>query len=303
MSVTCVIARRNLTALIFLICGVLVTISTAYAGQNLVAFLSSNQIMVQDANGGKPRPATPAEKSRWLAVGARKHNRSPDGRFLAESAKDLDEGFFTYDSGGIKILDARSRRSVMSLKDTYNMVSDANGLLDEMMFRQWLPDSRHVAVKLHCHVSSNEEYAFGVFDIRSRKFIRFNGWLAPDGRTAIVPEKEGLARDTEWSDVGDKRWSNGDLSYYVVRLSSKDIRSYRFSNCEKRRINLNGNPFPLTVMSPVIQFSPDSRWAITTGRYSLSWDTVSGPEDAGYLISLATGKVQPLSGTRARFIH
>lgn len=268
------------------------SLSAANAQAINIGLLIKGKLMVLPAAGApvKPRTATAAEKQAWKQHSSMVSATSPDGKYRAEKVEGVGLSF--------QIINV-SNGSVMLGSDVIeNLSGQAMG---ETVFDGWLPDSRHFAVIAHSHISSQENYARCVMNSASQRVARFNGWLGPNMKTAIVPEKEELAEDDITHDYADKIYSSGDLKWYAVTMPSRPA-TYRFAQVPRKLLTINGKPFSITgaVLDrqsftasvdhrAFIEFSADGKWALCHGQ-------------GEYLVSMSSGHVQKLPGTQARFL-
>ena len=274
--------------------------------QTKIGYVVKGKLMVQNASGGKTRAATEAEKTKWRKVSNRINPISPDGKYSAQAVSaDPDSDF----KKAFRIVDAKSGREVVSVQTVMALLG--GGIYDDIVFDGWLPDSRHFAAFAHQHISSNEFYNRGVINLNSKTRLAFNGWLSRDGKTAIVPDKEGLMEDstdhyhqtaTEYvRTYGERKWFVG---------SPPSWKKYKFKSLRKRPLMLQKMPFAFTgkvlgvyhrftndqnrIERPSsVVFSSDDKWALLRGYHDYPID---------YLVSLSTGQMKKLPGVQAKFL-
>jgi hypothetical protein len=267
------------------------TAPTTTTATGIVLFEQGSVLMAMPAAGGSGvRPATEAERARWrrrpthVSPEAPVTGRSPDGRYEVD-ADDLSGRVVVREVGG-------SGRVLLTERELTPLVragtADGRGTLDEtgVVPRGWLAGAGHLlAVGGRVQYQERTMRSRAVVDVATGARLPFDGWLAPGGRTAIVPSTEGLAV----LDVRRVRRNNtfggtslAQPTYYAVRLPGGPAR-YRFASAAKLPLVLDGRPYGLYPFSEVT-FSADGRWALE----------VNGA--ASHLVDLSTGRVRLLPG-------
>ena len=152
--------------------------------------------------------------------------------------------------------------------------------------RGWLPRdaglimtgverTQHGLIRMRC-----------VFDLATKTFMSFNGWMAPSGKIAIVSDQEDDIYDVLPFQNGKRDPAKSELRFYVSALPAR-LQDYHFVKNSARPLMLSGKPFDLNPAESVVTFSVDSNWAII---------------DSKFLVRLSTGQVRQLPGTSARFL-
>jgi hypothetical protein len=285
-------------------------ISPAQAKTTQVTMVVKGKLMVQPATGGRLRPATAAQKGAWSKAQRNISATSPNRKYRAVAAGELNDGITRK---SFRIIEANSGQETKSAQS----IADLKGSLsDQVFFDGWLPDSIHFAVVTHGHISTNEFYSRYIVNAKTGRIIHFNGWLAPNGRTAIVPGKEGLVEDTMlhyFESANNYVRTDGDLKWFAIKMP-RQLTRYKVP-AARRPIVLDGKALPLTAKAlatyeyregdpvnhaPVVEFSQDGLWAICHSHYYSQKIKKSLPVE--FLISISTGKVRKLIGVQAKFI-
>lgn len=239
----------------------------------LAAFSIGNEIYVQSVEGGSLRKAAPSEAQAWKLQRRPLPLTSPDGanRIVPVKVDQISElaPFKVVSAKGVTVL---SQADVMRLIDS--------GLSQNIAFDGWLPDSRHIRIVEHSHISSQENFTWFICDIRTKRILPFNGWLAPNRKWAVVADQQGRAQDRTVHISSDHYHTTGDRNWYVVRMP-EDWRTYTFPRAERHPLLLTGIPFALTdevihdydnygeVGSHIgfVRFTADSRWAVVGDHF------------------------------------
>ena len=287
--------------------------AVARADNAKVAFVVKGKLMVQNASAGKTRAANAAEKRKWRSVSGRINPVSPDGKYRMIGMGNLDDG--SRDQI-FRIVEAKSGKVVMDAnavaKAVINFDGDAG---DKIFFDGWLPDSRHFAEFKSSHVSGGAEFARAVIDIKTKTRIAFNGWLAPNGKTALVSDQAGLMQDYVDYNSRDGDGINevlGIRKWFTVSI--KSLKNYRLGALQNRPLRWQKKPFAITgqVLATndygnnrgqrplLVQFSPNGDWALLRSYYSSEQTPKGFP--LYYLASISTGKMHKIPGTNAKFI-
>ena len=178
-----------------------------------------------------------------------------------------------------------------------------------MLFDGWLPDSRHFAVITRSHIAGGASFERAAISVNSKSRVPFNGWLAPNGKTAIVPDQAGRMADYAGRDRmawGEWTQTLGERKWFASSIAS--LKNYRLNALGKRPLTLQNKPFLITgeVISPnsygsksgtrpmLVQFAPNGEWALLRTSYRET--------PYYYLTSLSNGKTRKMLGTNAKFL-
>jgi hypothetical protein len=223
--------RNSRKQTLAMVCATAVTAVAAMAAPVApkVSFVVKGKLMTQAASGGAVRAATAAEKNKWRKppmVSA----ISPNGKYEIRQTIIQNEAD-RYTSFKVS---SRYTGSTIFQQDAPYFDGRAG-----LIFDYWLPDSQHIAIAERGGTSSGYEYDHYIININTGKAIPFNGWITPNGKSAIVPDKEYKMDDCICSGIdtiGIPAGShNGDRKWYVAQLP-KGFSSYHFNSATKRLI-------------------------------------------------------------------
>ncbi len=294
---------------------IVLTVSSAAFAQGktpLVASVVKGRLVVESVNGGAVRPATASEKATHKLPPKELPEPSyvsSDGKYRWDVPKDSGsaDGFNRMEPT-IKTL---TGVDVMSTENINEVVED----LGRYYFAGWIPDSKSFILCLNAHIAGRDAWYRVGYDINTRKKIAFNGWLSKTNNAAIVPYiksrdnplvLESLYERNEYKDKNGKyvrEYVFYSPDFYVVSVPS-NISNYQFKTAPNKRIlSYKGKPFKLLAVSRLL-FSDDGKWAIKSVN-DTDYEPASRliePSMVSYLISLETGKVRKLAGSRAAFL-
>jgi hypothetical protein len=333
--------KKQTLAMICAAAAIAVAVVVAPARKNVaspprISFVVKGKLMTQAAAGGAVRAATATEKNKWRKspmVSA----ISPDGKlevkqiFLPDT-EGSDSPYVTFE-----VIQRSNGKVIFHPRQIAHRIPDAIGgdLRTGIRFDYWLPDSKHIAFAAIDGDSSGSSYYHYVMNVYTGNLLPFTGWLAPNGKTAIVPENEYDSRDSisyghdngpgYVSVISDEKW-------YVVPLP-KGFTSYRFKTASKKLIEgpraLVVEPdlknkwgmrrvikssytwFPLTtyMFSDFVESRGDMKppakivhQPIAEFSKDSQWAIGNGNLGA-FLISMATGKARKLPGIQAHFVN
>jgi hypothetical protein len=278
----------------------------AWAGQpgggdsQTVAFVAQGALKVQPLRGGAVTPATEMQKTTWRKMqgdGLAPPQTSPNGAYRTTPLTDADRerlgdsGIMVQD--GFVLCRTRDGKAVLTPDDILKIAGIEGGTKTQLSIGQWLPDSRHIVVSHFDGIAGSSWIKrFGV-DIQAKRLSPFNGWLAPDNRTAIAPaqEREASERTDSKDSSGDRVWTHAGPDFYVVALPPRP-ETYRFHSAMQGKIMHGGTPLHI-LLDGRVQFSRDSRYALIEAfkkRYS---------DRRWYVVDLRNGQVRKLDGPEA----
>lgn len=286
-------------------------VAPAQAKSTQVAFVMHGRLMVQQAAGGVARRAGTSQKSAWRKAQRNISTTSPDGKYRAVSAHYVDE------DKAFRIVATKTGKEVRGAQAIVGLSGeDDGGFRTQVVFDGWLPDSIHFAVVMHTHFQNEEYFARYVVNVLNGKVAHFNGWLSPNGKTAIVPDKALVAKDSmmqfQYMSPHDKDYKNGKLKWFAVRMSG-NVASYKANSITRKALIRNKTPFHMTRAvlyaydysdavnrTQMVEFSQNGLWALCHSSYYDEKRSKEFPMD--FVVSMTSGSVRKLRGTQAHFV-